>query len=250
MQIQYLTGQYYDIDSYSSNVSVALKNLGHDVRLISYTTAMEQNNFKCLLPNMSKYVDITLIDNANALESLISLSTDDTLFTNLISITEFLIPLTTYCFPKPIVLLNVGEKYLTDLASAIDVLHNQTRRCLDRTGHYNRTDYGWLLKNAEEELYALGMWEKLEDRFDPRSHFMTWTNDPSTPIIKCQLLSSCGYITIRSTVDECIKINKKEFCEIAKCWLEYKKGLIPTSILHQKTHLFPYILGLLLYVNS
>jgi hypothetical protein len=201
---------------------------------------------------MSKNADITLIDNANALEYLLELSIDDTLFPNLISITEFHKPLSSYCSPKPIILLYEGEKYITYLLTAIGILNNQPRRYIDRSGNYNPTSYGFILRNADEEPYALGAWARLKKFIWPGYKLTTWLNDINLPILKFKVISITDTnVTIRTVVDEqLITINKIDFYEIAKGWEGYKIGQIPNNALKNKSILFPYILGLLHWMDQ
>jgi hypothetical protein len=90
--------------------------------MLCYSWPFDEDCSSFLLHWMSKDADINLIDNANALELFFNSSFDDTLFPNLISITEIMSTLYLYCSPKPIILLNEGRDYLSDLNKAIGVL--------------------------------------------------------------------------------------------------------------------------------
>jgi len=245
MLIQYLL--HHEISTFHGEVCLTLQNLGHQITMIYYPVALDGEKPAPLTQQLSPNAHITLIDEANALPSLVKLPIDDNLLPNLVSLTPSLYSLDSYCAPKPIVMLYGKERSITSLVTAMDMLNRSPVRCLERIGNYDYAHYGWVLRDACDEPYAREAWLRLRKFIWPGHITSTWLYHEKHTRVQFRIISiSDSEIAFEPGVEgkySCI--SKADFCEVAKGWVAYKSGEIPERTLKYHALLYPHILGLL-----
>jgi hypothetical protein len=228
-----------------------LQEMGYLVKTVSTDEALYKKNPEYLSKSLSRNAFATIITNGNAWCAIAELPIDAKLFPNLIAFSLF----SFYIFRgslQPIIVLDSPETVITALKTAVRVLYRQPRRYPEWSGSYKQTNYGWILRKADEEPYALGAWLRFKEFVWPGYTFTTWLEGVDVPKIKFKVIAiTDAGVAIRSTIDKKpITIKKLAFYEIAKGWKDYKKGSIPNSALDDKSIYFPYILGLLHWLEQ
>lgn len=232
-----------------NSIRLTLIKCGYKVIVVPIDRTIDKRQPNLITEKLNPDANITVANSGIRWDNITRL-TDISLFPNAIVITSN--PSLQFSWKiKPIIVIARYISYSANLTKAIYSLSEQPLRYPSWLGIYKETNYGWLLLNADEELFALGAWEKLRTHVLPGFKFSAWSSYEGNLDDKFKVVSiTNSLLMVLSESDNQLKtISKIGFCEIAINWKAYRCKMITDSHIKRRADYCFYINGLLHWLD-